>query len=228
MTDYLERLLEEQWEREDEREANWQLSPVRVARDRADSWPEPGAETDAAVENAAGRTIDRARALEAEETEAVQQTAQQAVQLADTQEEGTEYREALTAADRLSVRLGWQEGRRYTSVLPGTEEMAQKHTEMEPAAFGDGHALFRELEYKRAEERSDGDGLELPVGGGAAWADQAVRASLAVLPGWEPSSGVSTVERTADRPGWERLEAERLDRLFRRDARRYDGGYQLL
>ena len=60
----------------------------------------------------------------------------------------------------------------------------------------------------------------------AAWADRALRESLAALPVSRGETRVVTVrapERGGD--GWS---PEGLDRAFRRDARRFDGGFQLL
>lgn len=253
MTDYLERLLEEQWEQEDERDEAWELSPVRVARENADTRPEPGTETAAAVEQAAGQIIDRAGEPEPGELEAVRQTASQAARRACAKEEQAENgeapsekagaaqgespaeagkrapQEARGLADRLSARLNWQAGWRNTPVPPGADETVRRDAEGEQGTAGERQALLWETGYGRTDGWRYGESLEgPPTDGGARWADQAVRASLAALPGQEKGSGVITVERTVDRPGEERLEAQRLDRLFRRDARRYDGGYQLL
>ena len=63
---------------------------------------------------------------------------------------------------------------------------------------------------------------------GAAWLAEAVGRSL--RPAVETagrSGGSVTVLRQTERGGG-RVEAEELDRIFRRDARRYDGGFQLL
>ena len=63
-----------------------------------------------------------------------------------------------------------------------------------------------------------------PAGG--AWADRALRESLAALPVSRGETRVVTV-RTPERggDGWS---PEGLDRAFRRDARRFDGGFSLL
>ena len=60
----------------------------------------------------------------------------------------------------------------------------------------------------------------------AAWADRALRESLAALPVSRGETRVVTV-RTPERggDGWS---PEGLDRAFRRDARRFDGGFSLL
>ena len=64
--------------------------------------------------------------------------------------------------------------------------------------------------------------------GGVEWLDQAVRFSLERLPAPERESKVVTLEPAEWNGGVGRLELQRLDRLVRRDARRFDGGFQLL
>lgn len=64
--------------------------------------------------------------------------------------------------------------------------------------------------------------------GGVEWLDQAVRFSLEGLPVPERESKVVTLEPAEWNGGVGRLELQRLDRLVRRDARRFDGGFQLL
>lgn len=64
--------------------------------------------------------------------------------------------------------------------------------------------------------------------GGVEWLDQAVRFSLERLPVPERESKVVTLEPAEWNGGVGRLELQRLDRLVRRDARRFDGGFQLL
>lgn len=64
--------------------------------------------------------------------------------------------------------------------------------------------------------------------GGVEWLDQAVRFSLEGLPALERESKVVTLEPAEWNGGVGRLELQRLDRLVRRDARRFDGGFQLL
>ena len=77
-----------------------------------------------------------------------------------------------------------------------------------------------------------GDGGDGPAGGGrpsgAAWlAEQVGRSLRPAVEQTGRSSGSVTVIRPAERGGGT-VEAEGLDRMFRRDARRYDGGFQLL
>ena len=92
---------------------------------------------------------------------------------------------------------------------------------------------------RRMERGCGGAAPALPGGGGdgragggrssgAVWLAEQVRRSL--LPAVEQagrSGGGVTVIRPAERGGGT-VEAEGLDRMFRRDARRYDGGFQLL
>lgn len=94
--------------------------------------------------------------------------------------------------------------------------------------------LLRRLETSggAAAPALPGDGGDGRDGGGrssgAVWLAEQVRRSL--LPAVEQagrSGGGVTVLRPAERGGGT-VEAEGLDRMFRRDARRYDGGFQLL
>lgn len=63
---------------------------------------------------------------------------------------------------------------------------------------------------------------------GAGWLDRAVRTSLEGLPAPDRESKVVTLEPAEWDGGAGRLELRQLDRLVRRDARRFDGGFQLL
>lgn len=63
---------------------------------------------------------------------------------------------------------------------------------------------------------------------GAGWLDRAVRVSLGGLPAPNRESKVVTLEPAEWDGGAGRLELRQLDRLVRRDARRFDGGFQLL
>lgn len=63
----------------------------------------------------------------------------------------------------------------------------------------------------------------------ASWGlDQAVRVSLAGLPAAERQTQVVTLEPPGREPSGGEDTLRRLDRLVRRDARRFDGGFQLL
>ena len=67
------------------------------------------------------------------------------------------------------------------------------------------------------------------TGGTAAeWTYQALRASLAQLPAPPRETRVVTLQKPAGTTDSGGLDPEGLDRLLRRDARRFDGGFQLL
>ena len=99
---------------------------------------------------------------------------------------------------------------------------------------GAAGGLLRRLETGggAAAPALPGDGGDSPAGGGrpsgAAWlAEQVGRSLRPAVEQTGRSSGSVTVIRPAERGGGT-VEAEWLDRMFRRDARRYDGGFQLL
>ena len=94
--------------------------------------------------------------------------------------------------------------------------------------------LLRRLETSggAAAPALPGDGGDSLAGGGrpsgAAWlAEQVGRSLRPAVEQAGRSGGSVTVIRPAERGGGT-VEAEGLDRMFRRDARRYDGGFQLL
>ena len=94
--------------------------------------------------------------------------------------------------------------------------------------------LLRRLETSggAAAPALPGDGGDGRAGGGrpsgAAWlAEQVGRSLRPAVEQTGRSGGGVTVIRPAERGGGT-VEAEGLDRMFRRDARRYDGGFQLL
>lgn len=94
--------------------------------------------------------------------------------------------------------------------------------------------LLRRLETSggAAAPALPGDGGDSSAGGGklsgAAWlAEQVGRSLLPAVEQAGRSGGGVTVLRPVERGGGT-VEAEGLDRMFRRDARRYDGGFQLL
>ena len=99
---------------------------------------------------------------------------------------------------------------------------------------GAAGGLLRRLETDggAAAPALPGDGGDSPAGGGrpsgAAWlAEQVGRSLRPAVEQAGRSGGSVTVIRPAERGGGT-VEAEGLDRMFRRDARRYDGGFQLL
>ena len=95
--------------------------------------------------------------------------------------------------------------------------------------------LLRRLEASGGEtlaQAVSSDGGDSSAGGGklsgAAWlAEQVGRSLLPAVEQAGRSGGGVTVLRPVERGGGT-VEAEGLDRMFRRDARRYDGGFQLL
>lgn len=94
--------------------------------------------------------------------------------------------------------------------------------------------LLRRLETSGgvAAPALPGDGGDSTAGGGrpsgAAWlAEQVGRSLRPAVEQTGRSGGSVTVIRPAERGGGT-VEVEGLDRMFRRDARRYDGGFQLL
>ena len=106
-----------------------------------------------------------------------------------------------------------------------------------------GPRLAEEPEMDRAEWQAEGQtaetaGLRAAVpaemgappraDGGALWLDGAVRDSLAGLPRTEGEGRMVTLEPGGGDRGTRPLELRQLDRLVRRDARRFDGGVQLL
>ena len=99
---------------------------------------------------------------------------------------------------------------------------------------GAAGGLLRRLETGggAAAPALPGDGGDSPAGGGrpsgAAWlAEQVGRSLRPAVEQTGRSGGSVTVIRPAERGGGT-VEVEGLDRMFRRDARRYDGGFQLL
>lgn len=99
------------------------------------------------------------------------------------------------------------------------------------AAETDAAAALRLL-----TEGASGGSIPIPEGmvgansipSGAEWMDEALRQSLTELPAPRRESRVVTLQKPGEkiRPGgWD---AAGLDRLVRRDARRFDGGFQLL
>ena len=145
-------------------------------------------------------------------------------------------------------RAEMEEGSGAEALLPGltdTETVVRRAAGREdgppPAGVreaaehaGAAGGLLRRLETGggAAAPALPGDGGDSSAGGGklsgAAWLAEQVGRSLrpAVEQAGRSGGGV-TVIRPAERGGGT-VEAEGLDRMFRRDARRYDGGFQLL
>ena len=145
-------------------------------------------------------------------------------------------------------RAEMEEGSGAEALLPGltdTETVVRRAAGREdgppPAGVreaaehaGAAGGLLRRLETSggAAAPALPGDGGDSPAGGGrpsgAAWlAEQVGRSLRPAVEQTGRSGGSVTVIRPAERGGGT-VEAEGLDRMFRRDARRYDGGFQLL
>ena len=106
-----------------------------------------------------------------------------------------------------------------------------------------GPRLAEEPEMGRTERQAEGQTAETAdlrtavpaetgapprADGGALWLDRAVRDSLVGLPRTEGEGRMVTLEPGGGDRGTRPLELRQLDRLVRRDARRFDGGFQLL
>ena len=146
------------------------------------------------------------------------------------------------------ARAEMEEGSGAEALLPGLTDTAaavrraaRREDGPPPAGVREAaeHAgavggLLRRLETvgEAAAPALPGDGGDGAAGGGipsgAAWlAEQVGRSLRPAVEQTGRSSGSVTVIRPAERGGGT-VEAEGLDRMFRRDARRYDGGFQLL
>lgn len=132
------------------------------------------------------------------------------------------------------ARAEVEEGSGAEALLPGLTDTAAAARRAAGREDGPPPAGVREaVEHAGAAAPAlPGDGGDSSAGGGklsgAAWLAEQVGRSLrpAVEQAGRSGGGV-TVIRPAERGG-ETVEAEGLDRMFRRDARRYDGGFQLL
>ena len=113
----------------------------------------------------------------------------------------------------------------------GLEETARN-------AFGGPEENGTEADRREAKWRGLGEQpislQSMEPGGGQAgetaaeWTYQALRASLAQLPAPPRETRVVTLQKPAGTTDSGGLDPEGLDRLLRRDARRFDGGFQLL
>ena len=93
----------------------------------------------------------------------------------------------------------------------------------------DGRAAeWRELEARPVSLKAVEPGGGQTGGTAAEWTYQALRASLAQLPAPPRETRVVTLQKPAGGADSGGLDPEGLDRLLRRDARRFDGGFQLL
>ena len=132
------------------------------------------------------------------------------------------------------ARAEVEEGSGAEALLPGLTDTAAAARRAAGREDGPPPAGVREaVEHAGAAAPAlPGDGGDSSAGGGklsgAAWlAEQVGRSLRPAVEQTGRSSGSVTVIRPAERGGGT-VEAEGLDRMFRRDARRYDGGFQLL
>ncbi len=142
--------------------------------------------------------------------------------------------DAPAVAAGRGARAEMEEGSGAEALLPGLTDTAAAARRAAGREDGPPPAGVREaVEHAGAAAPAlPGDGGDSSAGGGklsgAAWLAEQVGRSLrpAVEQAGRSGGGV-TVIRPAERGGGT-VEAEGLDRMFRRDARRYDGGFQLL
>lgn len=202
MTDYLALLLEEQREEERERgeTETWETGAVRV--------PVPQREEETEEE---WESIGKER---------LSQMTRQTVP-ADRETEA-----AVSGMER-SDGLDWTVRRWAAGELETVQAGLRTAEPTEQVQLG------RQVEENPVRTGSSTVGGEEAFGrsaavSGAGWLDRAVRVSLEGLPQPEQEPKVVTLEPgTADQSA-RRLELRQLDRLVRRDARRFDGGFQLL
>lgn len=118
-----------------------------------------------------------------------------------------------------------------TAAGAAERDTAAEGSQAGEAAETDAAAVLRLL-----TEGTSGGRIPIPEGvvgaggtpSGAEWMDQALRQSLTELPQPRRESRVVTLQKPGEKiqPGG--FDAAGLDRLVRRDARRFDGGFQLL
>lgn len=234
MTDYLSLLLEEQLEHTTEKTEGqaWETFSLfqykrkygeRIEADLRESGEVTG------ISDPEGQTPEDGTG-DKEDTRSAGQTSDAARQNPET------LQELVHPAAFLSAGVHRQNGLWKTAVSSGTEEGGENTPQtvsVQGWAAGQsvrnwmaGTAYLPQAGVRTIPEY---DETEAPsVQEDAWWANRCVQISLQAPAGHRVEHSVVTVERTADRLSAQRLEAERLDRLFRRDARRYDGGYQLL
>lgn len=203
MTDYLALLLEEQREEEKDRAETetWETGAVRVPVPR---WEEEREEE--------GEPVGKER---------LSQTVRQPVPAARETE-------AAVSGEDLSDDLNWTTRRWAAGELEAVQVGLRTEEPTEQVQLG------RQVEENPVRMGSstvggaEVSGRSAAVVSGAGWLDRAVRVSLEGLPQPEQEPKVVTLEPgTADQSA-RRLELRQLDRLVRRDARRFDGGFQLL
>lgn len=278
MIDYIDLLLGEQLERQEQEEmgGTWNGETIRIPIPQ----PEDGeevltADSLAVAEQKTVRakvSVQKARQAQAEkqgaEAEELNLTpayleevqTKQGSHRQETMDEGWTVRRWVSGqarVNRASVRMA--EGRQAAreagraDLLPDALQAGQWAAERQAAA-GSGYAggvgeTMAKLSQEKGQEpgatnrsQSMFDGVWMEPrqlggssvtgfqrgSGGVEWLDQAVRFSLEGLPTPERESKVVTLEPAEWNGSVGRLELQRLDRLVRRDARRFDGGFQLL
>lgn len=115
----------------------------------------------------------------------------------------------------------------------GAAESGRQAEETSAGETADGDTaavglLFEEVTAEGYARRPEAAGAVRSTAPGADWIYRELRRSLTELPAARPESRVVTLQKPGEkvRPGgWD---AAGLDRLVRRDARRFDGGFQLL
>ena len=203
MTDYLALLLEEQQEEEKERgeAGTWETGAVRV--------PVPRREKEMEEE------------WESAEKERITQPTRQPVRVAnetETAASGTDRPDSLdcwtarrwAAGELEAVQAGLR------TAEPTEQVQLGRQVGENPVRMGRSSVGGEEVSSRSAADS------------GAGWLDRAVRVSLEGLPQPEQEPKVVTLEPGTVDQSARRLELRQLDRLVRRDARRFDGGFQLL
>ena len=222
MRDYIEALLAGLEEEEPSEEvAELETGPA-VIRLEEREWEQPGSggsSTSGRAEDAAKAAAPPAGADAPAETAGGRDRAEV--------EEGSGAEALLPGLTDTAAAVRRAAGREDGPPPAGVREAAER-----AGAVG---GLLRRLEASGGETLApavSSDGGDSSAGGGklsgAAWlAEQVGRSLRPAVEQTGRSSGSVTVIRPAERGGGT-VEAEGLDRMFRRDARRYDGGFQLL
>ena len=220
MRDYIEALLAGLEEEEPSEEtAELDISPAVVRLEKREEWTaEDGGEPLPAAPGMESASPSAAGADAPAETAGRRDRAEM--------EEGSGAETLLPGLTDTAAAVRRAAGREDGPPPAGVREAAEH-----AGAVG---GLLRRLETDggAAAPALPGDGGDSPAGGGrpsgAAWlAEQVGRSLRPAVEQAGRSGGSVTVIRPAERGGGT-VEAEGLDRMFRRDARRYDGGFQLL
>ena len=220
MRDYIEALLAGLEEEEPSEEAaELDISPAVVRLEKREEWTaEDGGEPLPAAPGMESASPSAAGADTPAETAGRRDRAEM--------EEGSGAEALLPGLTDTAAAVRRAAGREDGPPPAGVREAAEH--------AGAAGGLLRRLETSggAAAPALPGDGGDSPAGGGrpsgAAWlAEQVGRSLRPAVEQTGRSGGSVTVIRPAERGGGT-VEAEGLDRMFRRDARRYDGGFQLL